>query len=58
MVETVSAFMSKYKNNKKRSEQTQTTLEAKHKKILADFHKQRKQLPDKEKSLKTIRKKA
>lgn len=57
MVETVSAFMSKYKNNKKRSEQTQTTLEAKHKKILADFHKQRKQLPDKEKSLKTIRKK-
>lgn len=57
MVETVPALMSKYKSNKKRSEQTQTTLEAKHKKIIADFHKQRKQLPDKEKSLKSIKKK-
>lgn len=57
MVVNFPAFMSKYKNSKKRSEKMQTTLEAKHKKILADFHKQRKQLPDKEKMLQSIRKK-
>lgn len=57
MVVNTFLFMSKYKNNKKRSTQTQTTLEAKHKKILADFHKQRKQLPEKEKLLNNIKKK-
>lgn len=57
MIDTYPFLMSKYKYNKKRSEQTQTTLEAKHKNILTEFYKQRKELPEKEKLLKNIKKK-
>lgn len=57
MVETFPELMSKYKSSKKKNEQTYTTLEASHKKIIADFKKERKHLPDKEKSLNTIRNK-
>ena len=54
MIDTFPAYMSRYKNNKKRIEQT--TLEAKHKKILANFSKQRKELCEKEKLLNKIKK--
>ena len=57
MVETFPELMSKYKSNKKKNKQTYTTLEASHKKNIADFKKERKQLPEKEKSLNTIRNK-